>query len=532
MTLARQMLLMTVIFLSLLGVIAIVSFNGYLSAVGDVDTALEGIERLGNSVEEAASLIDQSERLTAAGLHLAVARTFLATQGYQGNRILGELAKAKSDLGDVEDDTHSDDSFTLQDFRQRIDKVTQQIEQARQLAPHADQQRAVSALAEIESMLAAWRSNLLSRAEKARQLAKDEREQAVALRDELDKRRWAAASTYGLLGTTLIVLTIALAIQQYRTVMAPLRRLQAGAQRLGAGDFDQPVPELRPAEFGEVAREFNAMSSRLATLYRELEDRVRSQSTELARSERLASVGYLAAGVAHEINNPLGIIAGYAELAMRKLDKNKPQTPADREQAEALRETLQTIHEETFRCKDIIGRLLTLARQRNETNETVDVVRIVAGVVEMVQSTKSTGQRIIGYRVEPGTANEQGQVNARIGQDELKQVLLNLVMNAVDFTDPTTGQITLTISQFDDVVSIEVKDNGRGMAEETLSRIFEPFYTAHRSGDNRGTGLGLSISHAIVEGAGGELTATSTGIDKGSQFVVTLPAEYENPPTR
>ncbi|MEM9413850.1 MAG: ATP-binding protein [Planctomycetota bacterium] len=311
-----------------------------------------------------------------------------------------------------------------------------------------------------------------------------------------------------LLSTTGIValLAVLIGLWQYRAVMTPLRRVSRGVDRLAQGDFTQRLKATGDKEFVKLADDFSRMADELAGMYAGLEEKVRVRSAQLAQSERLASVGFLAAGVAHEINNPLGIIAGEAELALMALLDD-----ADEE----ARKPLTAIRDEAFRCKAITQKLLSLARPGSGKKEPVDLQALaeeVAGLVRTLPQHEGCAVVVSGG---PGAAVAQSD------PAQLRQVLLNLVINALEATD-TGGRVELIVSGSGDEVSVAVRDDGRGMDADTLARVFEPFYTEKNSPSTPGLGLGLSISHAIVSDLGGVLSAASDGVGKGSTFTITL----------
>jgi signal transduction histidine kinase len=258
------------------------------------------------------------------------------------------------------------------------------------------------------------------------------------------------------------------------------------------------------------------MADELEAIHRDLARQVEARTAELLRSKRLASVGYLAAGVAHEINNPLGIISGYGERSLRDLQRRD--LTADT--AGRIEQSLRIVCEEAFRCKAITEQLLALARPRAAaTHRPTDLARGAEQVAAAVRGLDTLGGRELRTLTRPG---DDCTVLADPG--ELHQVLLNLVVNAVDATDPATGQIRLELARTDSGVTLTVTDNGRGIPADALPLLFEPFYT-HRPADapTRGTGLGLTIARAITEDLGGTLTAHSAGPDHGSTFTLRLP---------
>jgi signal transduction histidine kinase len=306
---------------------------------------------------------------------------------------------------------------------------------------------------------------------------------------------------------------VVLGVVQYRNVMSPLNRLRAGVRKIAGAEFKQRLNERGTAEFAELADEFNKMAAELDEFYHRLEEKVNQKSRELIRSERLASVGYLAAGVAHEINNPIGIIAGYAEYTLSQL-KQAPNASNQEETAKSL----QIIADEAFRCKDIIGKLLSLARGGEARRSDVDLGRVAQDVASAVTGLRDFRDRKLAVQV-----RGEGGLQVSASEAEMKQVVLNLTINALEAVQPG-GEVRIDCGRNDGLVELRVRDDGRGMTPEVLDRVFEPFFTDKRGTRQPGTGLGLSISHAIVESHGGRIRAASAGPGKGSEFVVQLPA--------
>lgn len=342
--------------------------------------------------------------------------------------------------------------------------------------------------------------------------------QTIKLRqDAFNARRRNTLITMAALAGGIAFAAVLLSIRQYRAVMHPLGNLSRGVSRLSQGNLSERVAESGPGEFAALAADFNRMAGQLDALYRDLEEKVARTSRELVRSERLASVGFLAAGVAHEINNPIGIIAGYAELSLDNLGK----LPAEPALADAER-SLRVIAEESFRCKSIVQKLLTLARGSDDAWRVVDLADLARSVVDTVGGLHHKWTQKLTV------AGDDGPLPVHASETELKQVILNLVVNALESTDPAGGRVDLRLRRVKDQVELAVTDNGRGMTPETLQRIFEPFFTAKRGAHAPGTGLGLSIAHAIVRNHHGTLTAHSDGMDRGSTFVLSLPSAPED----
>ena len=329
------------------------------------------------------------------------------------------------------------------------------------------------------------------------------------------------------LRTTLIVMSVLSAcaiagsilvgVSQYRSVMGPLRRLGAGVRRVAGGKFSERLEPAGPAEFVALGADFNRMAGELEGLYRDLERKVAEQSRELVQSERLASVGYLAAGVAHEINNPIGIIAGYAELTLQELRKQGGNL-ANCDAAE-VEKTLRVIAEEAFRCKQIVERLLSLARPGDEQRQMVSLGDVAANVISTVQGLGEYKDRRLTLRADPAR-----DLDVLASEGEMKQVVLNLTLNALEAARDNAGEVRVDVVRQGGHIELSVADGGKGMPPDVLERVFEPFFTAKRGSTRPGTGLGLSISHAIVRQHGGRIVAESAGPGKGSRFLVQLPA--------
>lgn len=314
----------------------------------------------------------------------------------------------------------------------------------------------------------------------------------------------------------ILLAAVVVGVAQYRSVMRPLGRLAAGMRQIAAGRFDHRLRTERTAEFAALAEEINRMTAQLEELYAELEAKVERTSRELVRSERLASVGHLAAGMAHELNNPLGIIAGHAELSRTALEKKVD----DQSVREGI-ESLAIITDEAFRCKTILEKLLSLSRGGGG-RRAVSMRQVAEDVMAMVRGLPDSADRQIALDMP-----EDDALIVRANDAELKQVLLNLVMNALAATEAGRGRIAISGNRRGGSVILSVADNGRGMDAQTLGRVFEPFFTTRTGAGAPGTGLGLSISHAIVTAHGGTLRGASDGEGAGATFTVSLPEATE-----
>lgn len=300
--------------------------------------------------------------------------------------------------------------------------------------------------------------------------------------------------TAGVLSAALLALAVALVIGWIirRVVVRRVRTLVDGTRVIADGDLDYRIPPMGRDELGLLADSFNRMTASLG------ETRGR-----LLQSERLAVVGRLAAGVAHEINNPL---TGIMLMSSNLVEGMSPDDPR--------RETIQTVVAETQRAREIIRGLLDFSRQTKPRKEPGHVEDALLAAVKVI----STQARRAKVEIVVPDAPPLPQVLMDKGQ--LQQVFLNLLLNAMDALSDG-GRIDLAWRVAPDgMVEVDVADTGTGISPDLLPSIFEPFFTTK---EGRGTGLGLSISWGIVDGHGGRIAVRSEE-GRGTTFTVRLPA--------
>ncbi len=317
----------------------------------------------------------------------------------------------------------------------------------------------------------------------------------------------------------------------YAWVFNPIRDLEAGVKRVANGDLDHRIELHSGDEMEELGCAFNEMMQKLQDLYSDLARQVNERSRQLVRSERLASVGFLAAGVAHEINNPLASIAFCSEALESRLQSltRLLHNSIRPDEIEVYTKYLKMIQEEAFRCKNITERLLAFSRTGEVKRESADLGLLVQSVIDIAQHLPNSKGKDITFLTNtervPG-----GRITAPVNAEEIKSVILNLVVNALDSMEEG-GKLEIRLGQRDGMAEVQFADSGCGMSQEVLENIFEPFFTRSRTG--KGTGLGLTISHRIINQHGGELDASSAGPNAGSTFTVRLPVqikEAETPP--
>lgn len=310
-----------------------------------------------------------------------------------------------------------------------------------------------------------------------------------------------------ILTALLLLLFVHLA---YRWVFRPLRVLIKGSRKVASGRFEHRILLQSGDEMAELAEAMNAMTDRFRFIRDDLDRKVRERTRQVIRSEQLASVGFLAAGVAHEINNPLAAISMCAE----SLDSRIPEgDDSASEDAELFRDYLKTIQTEAFRCKDITSKLLDFSRMEKAQRQRTDLAEVVQNVIDMLGHLGK-------YRDKRVQFTPQRSVIALVNPQEIKQVILNLLANALE-SITADGLVEVKLAERDGHAELTIADNGCGMTEEVREHLFEPFFTRRASG--QGTGLGLSISYNIVADHGGQIDANSDGPGKGATFRVRLP---------
>jgi two-component system, NtrC family, sensor kinase len=336
---------------------------------------------------------------------------------------------------------------------------------------------------------------------------------------------WFASIT-----AAIVIIVILLAFRSY--VVKPFRTLLTGSRLVADGHFDHVIQLGTGDELSELAMAINGMTSMFRANFQDLDAQVRLRTREVIRNEQLASVGFLAAGVAHEINNPLAAIAWTAESLQGRLGDRKiaighhlksdaslsANADVDSQLDSDVADGLRLIEDEAYRCKGIIEKLLDFSRMGEIRRSAHDLRSIVNDLVAMVTKV---GQ----FRCKTIEVTGDSDVHAHCNPQEIRQVILNLITNALESVD-TNGRVEVNLSTFGRRAVVTVKDNGCGMTPEVLDHLFEPFFTRRR--DGMGTGLGLSITYRIVSQHGGSLRADSEGEGHGSTMTLMLPVAPEN----
>jgi two-component system NtrC family sensor kinase len=332
--------------------------------------------------------------------------------------------------------------------------------------------------------------------------------------------------TYGLLATGTAVVGLSFLLL-WAFVLRPVRRLRSAMERAGEGDLSARVPVRTGDEMGELVRSWNEMSGDLQRaredlegLNRTLEDRVVEKTRQLEQThrqmvvvEKMASLGKLAAVVAHEINNPLAGIRTYARLLRRQFAGQAAAPPTPEQAAETDR-ILQMVDGEAGRCGDIVRNLLAFSRQNGARLAEEDL----APIVERCQMLLKHQAEMLGVALE--TRVPPGLPRIVCDAAQVEQMLLALVMNALEAT-PAEGRVTVEAAPDGDGVKVMVADTGLGIPKEHLDRIFEPFFTTKEAA--KGVGLGLAVVYGIVNGHHGHIEVRSEP-GQGTTFTIYMPA--------
>jgi len=345
--------------------------------------------------------------------------------------------------------------------------------------------------------------------------------------DKIDAKIRKNTVSIVLLALVFIVLAALLvgALVQ-RAVYQPLADLQEGAARLAEGDLEKDIPVRSSDEFGQLAESFNKMThalrksrGELKEWGRTLEEKVAEATHDLqlaqaeaARGEKLASVGLLAAGIAHELNNPLTGVLTFSHLVRKQMPEGSPEA-----------EDLDLVIQETKRCAAIIRRLLDFAREKTPEKKYSDLNRLIEQTTQLIGQSAQLADIAIILDL------DETLPPVWIDEDLVKQVIMNLLVNA-EHAIGEGGSITIRTrvhsgrtgddGKAEPMAEVTITDTGCGIPEENLTRIFDPFFTT--KGVGKGTGLGLSVSHGTIAAHGGAIEVNST-VGVGTEFRIYLP---------
>ena len=351
---------------------------------------------------------------------------------------------------------------------------------------------------------------------------------------------------------TLVVVAvgISLTIFMVNIFIKPVKKLVQATEKVANGDLTHIVKVAAKDEIGILAASFNQMTvslkesrEKIEEYNRTLENKVKERTAELEKIngelanalkslkeaqsqliqvEKMAAVGQLAAGVAHELNNPLGGILGYSQFALEKIDQ-KPVSQFTAEDTRSFLQYLKDIEQQTKKCRTIIQSLLKFSRaSRHEEFEPTHINQVLK------ETFVFTNHQIVKNKVNLVQELAESLPPLEGHPSQLQQVFTNLILNAVQAM-PQGGTLSVRSKIREDSPAIEISfaDTGIGIAEENLDKIFEPFFTTKKVGE--GTGLGLSVSYGLIKEHGGEIWVESQK-NQGTTFTIILPLrEQRNP---
>lgn len=283
-------------------------------------------------------------------------------------------------------------------------------------------------------------------------------------------------------------------------ILKPIERLVTATRRVAGGDLTYTVPVKRKDEIGNLTASFNSMTKRLA-----------DSQLQLYQSDKLASAGRLAAGVAHEINNPLTGVLTYSSFLLNRA-KDDPE----------MREDLEVIVRETKRCREIVKGLLDFSRQSKPEKHHINLNETIRKSVSILSNQFRMEKISIELELDESLPEVYADAN------QLQQLLVNLLENAADAMGESGGSITIETSRTDpdegpdgENVRIRIRDTGSGIDKENLDKIFDPFFSTK---GQQGNGLGLSIVWGIVEGHDGHISVESE-VGVSTVFTILLPID-------
>lgn len=310
----------------------------------------------------------------------------------------------------------------------------------------------------------------------------------------------------GVLGAAFLIAAL-LGVWLARQFTLPVQRVYEASERIGRGEFNVQLTNTTGDEIGALAEQIGIMAGQLRAAHEDFERRLSDKTEQLVHAERLSTIGRTAAAVAHEINNPSGIISLYAQMLTERLPPNDPNL-----------EKLRVIENKAREISRIVNELLDYSRKPAPVKEWVDSRTLLSAAMSDAEAVhgdeRSSGQ------ISREIAVDIGAERLYVDPHQMRRVLRNLIANALHAM-PAGGKLTLRCRRTDtDGVTVDVTDTGAGMDSEQLRHLFDPFYTTKRFG--AGTGLGLTISQEITERHGGKISVCSEP-GKGTTVTINLP---------
>ncbi len=297
-----------------------------------------------------------------------------------------------------------------------------------------------------------------------------------------------------------VILSIAVANFLANSIVKPFKNLVAVSCAISKGNFSVRVERQSTNEIGQLETTFNLMATSLQARDEEIR---RLNRQHLMRSEKLASIGRLAAGIAHELNNPLTSVLTFSSLLLRKAEDGQ-------------KDRLDIIVKETTRCREIVRRLLNFSHQTEPRKEDCNINLVVESALSLTKNQLKVKENPITVKKELGELP-----SLQLDPNQMLEVFINIIINAVDAM-AKGGELGIATCLTEDANAVEIKisDTGYGIAKENLEKVFDPFFTTKEVG--KGTGLGLAVTYGIIDGHNGSIDVESE-VGKGTMFVIRLP---------
>ena len=306
---------------------------------------------------------------------------------------------------------------------------------------------------------------------------------------------------------TMIIAGVLINARLAASIAAPVRNLERITKKIARGDFSESIVVKGGDEISSLGASFNMMEEKLEHAMASLEDIIKmlqEKQAQLVEAEKLASIGKFAAGIAHEINNPLTSVLTFSHLLLEQCDKDDPRC-----------QKLRMMARETERARNIVRQLLSFSREMVINPVLININQPVQEIVESIEAQGAFKDIDLSMDL----AEDLPMIQADPAQ--LGQVVMNLVLNAIHAITPP-GSIEVKTRRAGQHVEMVITDSGSGIPKEHLNKIFDPFFTT--KGVNRGTGLGLAVSYGIIKKHGGDISVMSTE-GHGAAFIVRLPVE-------